>query len=73
MAKILLELDGMSLMDAEYAIIKKVIGDNPKMTCAEIAEILGTSERSLYRYIKEYGIKKRKAPHKGNVSATGKG
>jgi predicted DNA-binding transcriptional regulator AlpA len=51
MAKILLELDSWSIEEAGYKLAQMLIAENPNLTKEQVANTLGVSERSLYRWV----------------------
>jgi len=53
---ITIELNSLNLQKAEEKIIKQAIIENSEKTYKEISEILGISERTLYRKVKDFNI-----------------
>lgn len=45
------------IVDWEKALMQKCIEDNPSFTRKELAQYLGTTERTLYRKFQEYKLK----------------
>lgn len=53
-----LGLNSFNLPEAERALIKRCMKDNPGLTQFEIAEKCGVSERTIQSKLEEHGIKK---------------
>lgn len=51
-----LELNSLNLQKAEEKIIKQAITENSEKTYKEISQILGISERTLYRKVRDFNI-----------------
>lgn len=57
-AKVIIqELDGYNIDDVTKALIVQIISDRPRVSKKRMAELLGCSERTVWRLLKKFNIK----------------
>lgn len=56
-----LEINSYKVEDVVKALIEKLMSENPTFTYKTIAEKLGISERSVYRWMKFYNLPLKRA------------